>query len=133
MKGQHQTVKTHCPRNHPYDATNTRWYTHPKTGRTQRVCKACAAEKSRRFRLNRYGISVEEWDTIFDRQGGLCAICKVNPIRDLDHDHKTGEVRGLLCNPCNQGLGLFNEDRNRLLAAVAYLASFAGDGDRPPG
>lgn len=56
-------------------------------------------------------------------QGGLCLICQ----RDLagkghvDHDHKTGEVRGILCFPCNGGLGQFQEDTAVLSRAIEYL------------
>lgn len=62
-----------------------------------------------------YGISAEEYKTIYDAQGGRCAICRraTGAIRKLavDHNHKTGEIRGLLCKSCNRyGLGMFARD-----------------------
>jgi hypothetical protein len=57
--------------------------------------------------------------------GGCCAICGKRPERDaslhLDHCHDTDEIRGVLCNRCNQGLGLFGEDADLLDAAARYL------------
>ena len=59
-------------------------------------------------------------------QGGACGICGEAPtIRALhvDHDHETGQVRGLLCQPCNHGLGNFKDDLNRLAGAMRYLTT----------
>lgn len=72
-----------------------------------------------------YGIELEEVDAMEREQGGVCAICRqtCNVRRSLavDHDHQTGKVRGLLCQKCNRGLGLFNDDPGRLAAAIDYL------------
>lgn len=62
-----------------------------------------------------YGISSEEYKALYASQGGRCAICRraTGAARRLavDHNHKTGEVRGLLCKPCNRyGLGMFARD-----------------------
>lgn len=79
------------------------------------------------------GITSEEYSAILDRQKGQCAICgtsnpgrrnrrgKVRRIFSLDHCHKTGKVRGLLCNRCNLALGNFDDDVSRLESAIAYL------------
>lgn len=70
------------------------------------------------------------YDTMYAAQDGVCAICRqpetkmVNgKVRRLciDHDHKTGLVRRLLCNDCNYGLGCFKDDPALLEAAIAYL------------
>jgi hypothetical protein len=63
-------------------------------------------------------------------KGGRCAICGTDSPRGngsfpVDHDHRTGRVRGLLCHPCNTGIGLLGDSSNQLLAAVAYLMQHA--------
>lgn len=81
--------------------------------------------KDTRFK-KKYNISLEDWDHMFEVQGGRCAICKTHQA-DLekslcvDHDHDTGEVRGLLCHTCNRALGLLKDRKDILLAAVEYL------------
>lgn len=122
MKPHHQSAKTHCPHGHPYDEENTRWYAYPKRpGLKQRVCIKCSKLNAKRYWLKAYGISIEDWDRMYEEQKGLCAICGVNKARDVDHCHTSGKVGALLCNPCNQGIGLFNEDPSRLSAAIDYL------------
>lgn len=74
----------------------------------------------------RYGISLEEYQKMYDAQGGLCAICN-DPydILCVDHCHKTGTVRGLLCDACNHGLGRFKDEPNLLSRAIDYLETYA--------
>jgi len=78
-----------------------------------------------------YGITHDDYDRMFAEQGGVCAICGTSPppgsFLSVDHDHKTGKVRKLLCNPCNQGLGAFGDDIDRMVAAVQYLREHAED------
>jgi hypothetical protein len=88
--------------------------------------------------LRKYGITEAEWDALFTMQEGRCVICAVDLATVkacVDHDHVTGEVRGLLCNVCNQGLGYFGDDPDRLLAAAAYLVGRvnepSGEGVKP--
>lgn len=69
----------------------------------------------------RYGITYEQYEALFKAQRGLCALCGKRPAADVDHDHKTHIVRGLLCRACNVGLGLFREDAQLLLKAISYL------------
>jgi hypothetical protein len=86
-------------------------------------------EKGRALRES-FGLSLEEYQMMHDAQSGRCAICdspesearngKVKMLA-VDHCHKTGKIRGLLCSPCNQGIGKLKEDRNILLKAVEYL------------
>jgi hypothetical protein len=81
-----------------------------------------AREWQRRNNLKRkYGMTLEEHAALLESQGGLCAACHEAPAIHTDHDHATGRVRGLLCNKCNLGLGLFADDPDRLLAAAEYL------------
>jgi hypothetical protein len=75
---------------------------------------------------NKFGITLEEKNQLFDAQGKCCAICKAtknNKKRDwdVDHCHKTGVVRGLLCSNCNRALGLFQDDPMVLWNAHQYL------------
>lgn len=73
----------------------------------------------------RYGLTVDAYEELLARQGGRCAICGGKQIHErnmsVDHDHETNEVRGLLCDYCNRGLGLFRDDPERLIAAARYL------------
>jgi hypothetical protein len=74
-----------------------------------------------------YGIAAEEYDALLVAQGNRCAICGSPdwPGKDnrphVDHNHETGQIRGLLCGPCNVGLGQFKDDPERLRAAIRYL------------
>ncbi|MGH2795708.1 MAG: endonuclease VII domain-containing protein [Actinomycetota bacterium] len=58
----------------------------------------------------RYGISAARAQTLIEEQGGVCAICRERAPDHVDHAHATGTVRGMLCLPCNTGLGHFNDD-----------------------
>ncbi len=72
----------------------------------------------------KYGITSEQFNELLMRQGGACAICR-GTLKKLhvDHDHQTGRVRGLLCNCCNVGLGMFRDDVAALRGAIAYLST----------
>lgn len=111
----------------------------------KRLCLDCASEGQRNWNSRnglavraaamkrKYGISAERYQALWDRQSGLCDICSV-PIPNLllvegdmraksavDHDHATRAVRGLLCGPCNTGMGYLGDDPGRLRAAAEYL------------
>lgn len=70
-----------------------------------------------------YGITVDQYNEMLVKQNGVCAICreKSQKTLDVDHCHKTNQVRGLLCNRCNTGLGNYKDDAVRLRAAAEYL------------
>jgi len=69
-----------------------------------------------------YGISMADYEVMFERQGGACAICKRTGLTlCVDHCHLTGEVRGLLCSQCNSALGFCRDDPALLRAAAEYL------------
>jgi len=104
-----------------------------KYGR-QAQCKECMkryyqASKGRyrqRNLLNYYGITLEAYDKMLEDQGGGCAICGQTPEEngqrlEVDHNHETGEVRGLLCRTCNMGVGAFKDSVERCLQAAEYL------------
>lgn len=71
----------------------------------------------------RYGITTKEYWDLVSSQRGVCAICGENNGKKLhiDHDHKSGVVRGLLCGKCNRGIGLFKDSTDLILKALKYL------------
>jgi len=89
-------------------------------------------EKVRESHLKcKYGITLAGYDALLKKQKGVCAICKLpyrgtnvagKPRRlDVDHCHKTGQIRGLLCNGCNQGIAFFFDKEDLLPKARAYI------------
>jgi hypothetical protein len=98
-------------------------------------CKNCrkvyarewmSGPKGRHIFLSRYGLTLDAYNALVDAQDGVCAICgKPEQAKRgclcVDHDHNTGQVRGLLCTRCNTGLGMFLDNPSLLLEAVAYL------------
>lgn len=71
-----------------------------------------------------YDLSLEEYNKLLADQGGVCAICGLPPTTRrlaVDHNHKTGEIRGLLCYNCNVSLGLMKDSPDLLTKALAYL------------
>lgn len=112
------------------------FYRSARNGR-QGYCKACdkirrqspeikqaKKEKAWRNNLRQYGITEGDYWEMFERQLGLCAICH-KPESDIklavDHDHETGEVRGLLCKRCNMAIGLLGDDPHVVTNAALYL------------
>lgn len=93
-------------------------------------CKDCA--RARQLWKN-YGITLADYDDMLEAQGGVCAFdgptCGIDRFGrfHVDHDHETGEVRGLLCTNCNKGLGMFQDDPQLLLTAAAYLIASKGE------
>lgn len=91
----------------------------------QGYCKDCLRE----YKAEKtYGISQEEYDALMDAQGHRCAICGTHENANaghtrfvIDHDHITDEVRGLLCDSCNVGLGRFKDSTSFLAMAIVYL------------
>lgn len=123
-----------------------------KSNNNGNKCKACRSkwkkeyyrrpgvkEKERKHFLNsyfkrKYGITYEQYTDMFLKQNGKCAICgKEKNYHDfrsskrinlaVDHCHKTGKVRGLLCIICNNGLGAFKDDLKLFLKAMRYIKS----------
>lgn len=87
------------------------------------------AEKRRRYNSwlkRKYGISIDDYESMLSTQGGSCKICKTTEPRGkgtfhVDHCHGSGKVRALLCTECNMMLGLAKDNRDTLLAAIDYL------------
>lgn len=72
-----------------------------------------------------YGITQDEYNWLYKLQGGKCAWCQraTGKVKRLavDHDHKTGEVRGLLCGPCNRTIGQFGDSPEAIERGAEYL------------
>lgn len=109
----------------------------PELVKSRKVCKDCLnAVRKAHYQDNKdwyrnrnykkeYGITLEEYEAMFSAQGGVCLICllpeRSGKLLAVDHDHATGEVRGLLCNGCNVALGMFLDDPERIERAARYV------------
>lgn len=80
-----------------------------------------AGSVSQRRRLQRYGLSAEDYEIMMKRCKGFCEICKAEPATDIDHCHNSDKVRGLLCGACNRSLGGFKDNVQTLLNAAEYV------------
>lgn len=98
----------------------------PCYNRYMREYKKARGYRFRKDQALRYkfGISIEDYDSLMETQGGVCAICGLEDkdfALGVDHNHETGEIRGLLCNPCNRALGLLKENKNNMANMIAYV------------
>jgi hypothetical protein len=134
-----------CKNGHEQTPENIRWHL-INTGKprkiTCRLCNNARAKKNRennpnirrywldRKLMDKYGITRAQWRAKFDEQGGCCAGCFIafgteqynKPC--VDHCHRTGEFRGLLCHACNRGIGLLQESISTLQGLISYLQKF---------
>lgn len=82
-----------------------------------------------RYFLKTYGISRSKVEEMLKSQNGKCRVCYIELVLGgrtknsacVDHDHTTGKVRGILCNHCNRGLGMFFDNQLLLYKAIEYL------------
>lgn len=91
-------------------------------------CEPCLKLYRREYHLlNKYGVSLSDYDRLLQAQGGSCAICRGDDpghksgVFQVDHCHETGNVRGLLCFHCNKALGYFGDTIDGVQRAVRYL------------
>lgn len=92
---------------------------------SSRTCVVCTQKHSAKRRFESYGITEADFEAMRSRADFRCEICgQKQESLCIDHDHTTGVVRGLLCRPCNLGLGDFRDDVVRLQAAIEYLERF---------
>ena len=98
-----------------------------EVAKQRKKCPACLNEIRK---LKKYGVDPYWYEKKFEEQHGVCAICKkfeTEKFRGkvvrlaVDHNHTTGQLRGLLCAACNRAIGLMKEDPQRLEAAARYL------------
>lgn len=128
--------KTHKPESNRKrsDAISARYRDDRPEGmgfpRKYATAEEARAGKSRANRVRqlkcRYGISIETYEQMLRNQEGRCAICPTLDIKGkplhVDHDHETGQVRGLLCRRCNNMLGMAGDSVEILGSAMSYLA-----------
>lgn len=92
-------------------------------------CIECDKNVAREKRLKKwFNIDLLEYARILAHQGGVCAICKKPPKEGkhlaVDHDHATGQIRGLLCPMCNRAIAAFRDNLEKIQAAAKYFTSF---------
>ena len=81
-------------------------------------------------RKKKYGITVDQLGEMLKLQDGKCSICKItlDEVFYVDHCHKTGKVRGVLCQDCNMGIGRLKDDPAILRSAISYLEQSSAKG-----
>lgn len=118
----------------------SKFYNHPNTSDgKQQHCISCSAamkkelkvtdpkkykrDQKNRYLKHRYGITIDKYDDMYEQQNGKCAICRTEDKGNfaVDHCHKSGKVRGLLCRKCNLGIGQLKDDIEILNNAITYL------------
>lgn len=80
--------------------------------------------KRRSVLKHKYGITLEDYQDLLTKQNSKCAICKREIGLCIDHDHKTGKTRGLLCHACNRAIGLLKENEEILKNAIYYINKY---------
>lgn len=111
--------------------THKRYYQRNRTALIAKMPTRDPIYNKNSFLKSTYGITLAEYDKMLDDQKGVCAICGNHEKRKsryggicrlhVDHDHKTGKVRGLLCQQCNNGIGHFKENVVTMSMAINYL------------
>jgi hypothetical protein len=87
-------------------------------------CNDLPHAKKRKYQdiFRKYDITKREYDAMYKKQKGTCAICKEVPSRIMvDHCHETGKVRGLLCGGCNTAIGIFKDNPDTMKSAIKYI------------
>ena len=133
MGARYQSVCSECQR----QKQAKKWSELKEAGLTVEINQRDYWQRRKWIRIKaKYGLTKERFLQMIEEQGNLCAICK-QPEREsssphtdemnlsVDHCHKTGKVRGLLCRQCNIALGRFREDVGILQSAIAYLQRYA--------
>jgi len=149
--GRPRVVRTHkkCSKCGEEKPIITDFYTNNWKGRKtptiSSMCRGCHNEKHRKqyhaenveerqkrkkwqrkgHLFRKYGLTVKEFSAMILEQKNKCKICKCE-MEDpqVDHNHSTGELRGLLCRPCNLSLGLLKEDPKVLYNMISYINDY---------
>lgn len=134
---------TKCGEEKPLDAFYAHGGKRTSEGYLNPSCKSCVNKQSmewakknpekvaqhrrKRNLKTKYGLSVEQYEEMAAEQNNTCFICGCTHSRrrlNVDHCHKTGTVRKLLCDKCNMAIGLLEDDTTRLEKARKYLENF---------
>ena len=108
-----------------------------KHGKFRQCCYTCDPVGTRKRQATiikrTYGLSKKQYLALFEKQNNQCpgCLCEITPYTrksHVDHDHETGEVRGILCMGCNSGLGYLKDDVKRLERLTQYLHSHVHGG-----
>lgn len=105
-----------------------------KTSNVAKYCLECRENRYKNYyfdvqrekrMINNYGITMKDYKNLLSDQEGCCAVCgisedELNKRLVIDHDHETGNVRGLLCPNCNVGIGMFQDDITLLRYVIEY-------------
>lgn len=97
----------------------------------EKTCKECRKQHMRdNFRAYKYGLSEDQYKSKLEEQQGACAICQEESKEvalHVDHDHITGNVRGLLCRECNLAIGHLKDSLSIVMRAFRYLEKYQGE------
>lgn len=102
------------------------WYANPENREKNRARNRGYSQtekgkaNSHRKRLARYGLTAQEFEDLTRASNGLCDSCKTRVGTSIDHDHKTGKVRGFLCSQCNTALGLLGDNSDMIQRLLMY-------------
>lgn len=127
VRNQIWTIKCkHCGEEHIQNQREIRNDAHSMSCSKYRPSNYTGLDRRDVIIRNQYGITLEDYNNMLEAQDYKCAICgnedEVEGRRlAIDHCHKTGKVRGLLCGKCNRGLGLFYDNFTLLQSAIEYL------------
>lgn len=97
-----------------------------KYRKSEKFKNSCKAQRRKHSLKTIYGITLEDYDNLYNNQEGKCAICSRHQTElkrplSVDHCHKSGIIRGLLCDNCNMSLGLLKDNIETLQQAIKYL------------
>ena len=110
---------------------NSLWSYYTRKDRGIKPPKRSNEKRRSEYLKSKYGITEAVYQSMLEKQSGLCAICKCEEASTpkgklcIDHNHKTGKLRALLCNNCNAALGLLDEYTGNFKRAILYLEYFS--------
>lgn len=117
-------------------SSRKRYLADPERFRAEQRQRDQATQPQRRAKqlAQRYGLTLEQYEALWQRQDGRCAVCRRELVEGagrtratcVDHDHDTGAVRGLLCQTCNRALGLLGDNLEVVRRALDYLQTRTG-------